>query len=248
MKKIKKIKKIRLIRARLTSLPYEILWEIMSYFSQPKTVGSMILCCKRFHVFFFSTKTVYNRCDNVLFFIKAFRPEKKLPFIIRVKFDKAVKDSYFAKVMENIENVSLVDISGVGLESSSFKYLKRIHTLDMSRCNQETITDKAFKHLKGIHTLGMSWCDQETITDEAFKYLKGISEEYGFSVEQLKPVIFQKSYVSSSVIRQNLEKGKVETANILLGYNITVNKIFIILKTRKNIPISSCETVRASIM
>ena len=56
-----------------------------------------------------------------------------------------------------------------------------------------------------------------------FKYLKSISKEYGFSVEQLRPVTFKKSYVSSSVIRQNLEKGKIETANILLGYNYFIN-------------------------
>jgi riboflavin kinase/FMN adenylyltransferase len=56
-----------------------------------------------------------------------------------------------------------------------------------------------------------------------FKYLKGISEEHGFGVEQLKPVVFQKLYVSSSLIRRNLEKGKVETANILLGYNYFIN-------------------------
>ncbi len=61
-----------------------------------------------------------------------------------------------------------------------------------------------------------------------FQYLKSISEEYGFSVEQLKPVIFQKSYVSSSSIRQNLEKGKIETANILLGYNYFINGNIII--------------------
>ncbi len=61
-----------------------------------------------------------------------------------------------------------------------------------------------------------------------FKYLKSISEEYGFSVEQMKPVRFRKSYVSSSVIRQNLEKGKVETANILLGYNYFINGSIII--------------------
>lgn len=52
-----------------------------------------------------------------------------------------------------------------------------------------------------------------------FKYLTSLSEKYGFSVEQLKPVKIQKSYVSSSVIRRNLEKGHIETANKFLGYN-----------------------------
>jgi riboflavin kinase/FMN adenylyltransferase len=56
-----------------------------------------------------------------------------------------------------------------------------------------------------------------------FKYLKSVSDEYGIVVEQLKPVVFHKSYVSSSVIRKNLEKGKIETANILLGYNYFIN-------------------------
>lgn len=32
-------------------------------------------------------------------------------------------------------------------------------------CCQETITDKGFSHLKCIHTLDMSGCGQETITD-----------------------------------------------------------------------------------
>lgn len=52
-----------------------------------------------------------------------------------------------------------------------------------------------------------------------FKYLKSLSKEYGFSVEQIRPVIIQKSYVSSSVIRKNLEEGNIETANKFLGYN-----------------------------
>ncbi len=56
-----------------------------------------------------------------------------------------------------------------------------------------------------------------------FNNLMNISEEYGFFVEQLKPVIFNNSYVSSSVIRQNIEKGRIETANILLGYKYFIN-------------------------
>ena len=51
-----------------------------------------------------------------------------------------------------------------------------------------------------------------------FQYLKGISKEYGFNVEQLSPVIVNDSYVSSSAVRQNIENGRIETANKLLGY------------------------------
>jgi riboflavin kinase/FMN adenylyltransferase len=51
-----------------------------------------------------------------------------------------------------------------------------------------------------------------------FKYLKEISGKYGFMVEQLDPVIVEDSYVSSSVIRENIEKGNIEVANKLLDY------------------------------
>jgi riboflavin kinase/FMN adenylyltransferase len=56
-----------------------------------------------------------------------------------------------------------------------------------------------------------------------FEYLSNISKEYGFTVEQLSPVIIQKSYVSSSIIRKNLEKGNIEAANKFLGYNYFIN-------------------------
>jgi hypothetical protein len=46
--------------------------------------------------------------------------------------------------------------------------LRGIHTLDMSGCDQASITDAAFAHLRGIHTLNMSRCWQDTITDAAF--------------------------------------------------------------------------------
>jgi hypothetical protein len=49
-----------------------------------------------------------------------------------------------------------------------------IHTLDMSYCNQQTITNNAFKYLTGIHTLRMNNCNQSSITDEAFLYLSSV--------------------------------------------------------------------------
>lgn len=56
----------------------------------------------------------------------------------------------------------------------AFSHLRGITKLDMSWCNQTTITDAAFVHLRGIHSLNMSWCSQSTITDAAFKNLRGI--------------------------------------------------------------------------
>jgi len=59
---------------------------------------------------------------------------------------------------------------------AAFIYLRGIHTLFISGCNQATITDAAFIHLRGIHTLDMSCCNQATITDAAFINLRGIQE------------------------------------------------------------------------
>ena len=47
-------------------------------------------------------------------------------------------------------------------------HLAGIHTLGMSECRQDSITDAAFVHLAGIHTLDMSGAWQDTITDAAF--------------------------------------------------------------------------------
>jgi hypothetical protein len=46
--------------------------------------------------------------------------------------------------------------SRVQWTDDDFVHLRGIHTLDMSKCTQSTITDKAFVHLRGIHTLYMS--------------------------------------------------------------------------------------------
>ncbi|GAH31918.1 unnamed protein product, partial [marine sediment metagenome] len=51
-----------------------------------------------------------------------------------------------------------------------------IYSLDMSYCDQDTITDKAFENLKGIHMLNMSGCDQETIINDALKWLNRTCE------------------------------------------------------------------------
>jgi hypothetical protein len=57
--------------------------------------------------------------------------------------------------------------------------LKGIHTLVMSGCDQETITDAAFVHLAGINALYMSDCSQATITNKAFLCLKDVPKLSG---------------------------------------------------------------------
>ena len=59
-------------------------------------------------------------------------------------------------------------------EDAAFVHLRGIHTLNMSYCNQATITDIACVHLRGILTLNMSHCNQPTITPAAIAHLVGI--------------------------------------------------------------------------
>jgi hypothetical protein len=60
------------------------------------------------------------------------------------------------------------------LVDADFVHLAGLHTLNMSWCYLDTITNAAFAHLRGIHVLNMSHCNQDTITDSAFSHLRGI--------------------------------------------------------------------------
>ena len=46
------------------------------------------------------------------------------------------------------------------IKDSDFEYFKEVNILNMSSCNQYTITDEAFLNLKNLHTLIMSRCNQ----------------------------------------------------------------------------------------
>lgn len=51
-----------------------------------------------------------------------------------------------------------------------------------------------------------------------YENLKDCAEKYGFTIEQLSPVLVNNFQVSSSAIREFLMAGEVEKANELLGY------------------------------
>jgi riboflavin kinase/FMN adenylyltransferase len=52
----------------------------------------------------------------------------------------------------------------------------------------------------------------------SYENLKDCAQKYGFSIEQISPVLVNNSQVSSSAIREFLLAGDVEKANELLGY------------------------------
>ena len=53
--------------------------------------------------------------------------------------------------------------------------------------------------------------------------LKVLAELYDFSIEMISPQLFQGVTVSSTKIRQLLEKGEIEKANHYLGYDFFIN-------------------------
>ncbi len=56
-----------------------------------------------------------------------------------------------------------------------------------------------------------------------FNKLKDCAGEYGFGIEKVSALELDEGEVSSSMIRKHLQKGEVEQANQLLGWNYTLN-------------------------
>ncbi|RME89694.1 MAG: bifunctional riboflavin kinase/FAD synthetase [Candidatus Hydrogenedentota bacterium] len=50
-----------------------------------------------------------------------------------------------------------------------------------------------------------------------YHYLKKAAHKYGFSVEQMKPVLYKRKVISSTRIRECLSEGKLADANAMLG-------------------------------
>ena len=57
--------------------------------------------------------------------------------------------------------------------------LRSIHSLDISWCDQKTITNNAIYYLFGIHTLNISGCNQHIITNISTEFLSSITELIG---------------------------------------------------------------------
>lgn len=56
-----------------------------------------------------------------------------------------------------------------------------------------------------------------------FNYLKNCADKFGFKIEQLDALLVEEDSVSSTLIRNALQNGKIEKANQYLGYNFTLH-------------------------
>ncbi len=56
-----------------------------------------------------------------------------------------------------------------------------------------------------------------------YEYLKKCAEMYGFNIEKLDALLMDESHVSSTKIRESLQKGNIAKANRYLGYRFTLH-------------------------
>ena len=56
-----------------------------------------------------------------------------------------------------------------------------------------------------------------------YKYLKKCADEYGFQIERLAALQMDDTHISSTKIRNALQKGEIETANRYLGYQFALH-------------------------
>ncbi|RYY32588.1 hypothetical protein EON62_05175, partial [archaeon] len=85
----------------------------------------------------------------------------------RIKFPKLWRKCFPHATGANVSN-------NLQLKDADFEHLKGVQMLDMSFCEQSTITDAAFVHLGGLTLLKMSGCKQASITNNAFAHLKSV--------------------------------------------------------------------------
>ncbi|MFC2137332.1 bifunctional riboflavin kinase/FAD synthetase [Bacteroidota bacterium] len=60
-----------------------------------------------------------------------------------------------------------------------------------------------------------------------YKVLKKYADKYKFSIEKLDAILIEKEKVSSSIIRESLEKGNLEISNKYLGYDYLLRGIIV---------------------
>jgi FAD synthase len=56
-----------------------------------------------------------------------------------------------------------------------------------------------------------------------FEYLQNCADKFGFEIEKLEVLLVDEAHVSSTHIREALEKGDVTLANKFLGYRYTLH-------------------------
>jgi riboflavin kinase/FMN adenylyltransferase len=100
-----------------------------------------------------------------------------------------------------------------------FPFTKAFSQLSYSQFVEEVLVKQLHTHCLVVgydHRFGKN-------REGGFEYLQNCVEKFGFEIEKLDVLLIDEAHVSSTRIREALEKGDVATANKFLGYRFTLH-------------------------
>lgn len=100
-----------------------------------------------------------------------------------------------------------------------FPFTKEFSQLTYSEFVEQVLVEKMHTHCLVVgydHRFGKN-------REGGFEYLQNCAEKFGFEIEKLEVLLVDEAHVSSTRIREALEKGDVALANKFLGYRFTLH-------------------------
>lgn len=101
---------------------------------------------------------------------KGFQYLKNIRTVRLLDFENITHKVFKNEALRNVRTVTIGKYFSDKITDEWLKYLKHVHTLDIS--NSPQITDEGVKYLKNVHTLNISGCYK--VTDKGIKYLKNV--------------------------------------------------------------------------
>mmetsp|Transcript_9737 Transcript_9737/g.36231 ORF Transcript_9737/g.36231 Transcript_9737/m.36231 type:complete len:457 (-) Transcript_9737:49-1419(-) len=119
-----------------------------------------------------------SRVDPRRFFdaLKWDRRRKKL-YHVETRRNYFLTDQNFA-FFHGVVSLCIPENDQPLLSDQAFSHLRggRLRFVDISLCDQHTISSRAFENFRGLHTLKIDGCNQDSIGDEALFNLRGIKK------------------------------------------------------------------------
>lgn len=100
-----------------------------------------------------------------------------------------------------------------------FPFTKEFSQLSYSEFIEQILVEKMKTHCLVVgydHRFGKN-------REGSYRHLQECAEKYGFEIEKLEVLLIDEADVSSTRIREALQKGDIEQANKLLGYRFTLH-------------------------
>lgn len=130
-----------------------------------------------------------------------------------------------ARILTQKQKLKL--ISDLGVEYFLSVDFKNVMNLSAEEFVKEVLVDKL--NAKSVYCGFNFKFGKNGIADSS--YLKKLCNNYNIQVESISPVLYNKTIISSTLIRNLLESGDIETANQMLGRPFSFN--FIVVHGKK---------------